>query len=119
MLRNLIRFITNRLLLWCGAFFVASFAMFLFFRTALHRPPDNMSIYVIACGCGAFFIAELIFFIGELTAKLNVHQVGRTLYITKGSSIVATVILKDDRPLSDDEIAVIIEDVARFAGGER
>lgn len=119
MLRNLIRFITNRLLLWCGAFFVASFAMFLFFRTALHRPPDNMSIYVIACGCGAFFIAELIFFIGELTAKLNVHQVGRTLYITKGDNLVATVILKDDHPLTDEELIQILEDVARFAGGER
>ena len=56
---------------------------------------------------------------GEISLLNIISADAGLLSFTKGSTTVATVVLKDDRPLSDDEIAGIIEDVARLAAGER
>ena len=119
MIKKLLNYAAHRLLMFSGLFFLLAFALWLFCRSVLHCEPEALSIHIIASCCAASFVVDLLFFVGRLTAKPQATQIGNKLFITKGSSIVATVVLKDDHPLSDDEIAVIIEDVARFAAGER
>ena len=117
MTRKILNFLVERTFYWCGIFFASQLIVFAIYRILLHCKPGDLTVYIFAGLCSLFFVVDLLAFVGKLTARLDVRQDGHKLYITKGDCLVATVILKDEHPLTEEETAQILEDVFRLRDG--
>lgn len=113
-MRNFARFFANRILLWSGAFFASCLVSYLFCHGLLDRDPAPFAIYTLAACCAAFLTVDTLFFLGELNAKPGILQIGNRLYITKADHLVVTVVLNDSKPLTEEELMQVLEDVFRF-----
>lgn len=117
MTRKILTFLAERTFYWCGIFFASQLIAFAICRLLLHCEPKDSTVYIFAGLCSLFFVVDLLTFVGKLTARLDVRQYGHNLYIIKGDCLVATVILKDEHPLTEEETAQILEDVFRLRDG--
>lgn len=113
MIKRILHYIATRIAYWSGLFFLTTLAVLVICRIAGVEPSDAV-IYFLSALCAALLVVDVLAFIGDQTAKLQVVQEGKTLYVRKGSHTVATVLLKDDHPLTEQELQEIMLDIMRL-----